>query len=157
MRKFKINKIRAFDGKGKPIAGTIELAHSDYILDLVEGPGKLHLFALARRSQLLEQAESLRLVVEPASDYRTPRDVRVKALYTDTFGLDRVSSGDYWNDVPEPLRFDIQDKLADELMDRAQPEIRVSLFQTRHERYPYQGVAFTVSELDELEALFPPE
>ena len=42
-------------------------------------------------------------------------------------------------------------------MSRAQPEIRISLFQTKRELYPFEGVTFAVSELDELEALFPSE
>ena len=155
MRRFKIKKIRAFDEKGKPIAGTIELAHSDYSLDSGEGPGKLHLFALARRGRSLEQAKSLRLEVIPVSDTPYPKVVQVKVLYADIFGLERVSSGGYWDEVPESLRYDIQDTLADKLMDRAKPE--PSLFQIHREPYPYQGVAFAVSGLDELEALFPPE
>ena len=157
MRRFKIKKIRAFDRKGKSIAGTIELVHSDYWLDMNEGPGKLYLFALTRRGRLLERADSLQLEVVSASNDRTPRNMQVKVLYADIFDLDNVNSGDYWDDVPESLRFDIQDKLADELMSRAQPEIRTSLFQTRHERYPFEGVTFAVSGLEELEVLFAPE
>ena len=157
MRRFKVKKIRAYDGKGKKIAGTIELMHSDYWLDSGEGSGKLHLFALGRRGRELEQADALRLSVESRSDERTPHEVRVKVLYADIFGVEQVTSGDYWDDVPETLREDLQDKLADELMARAQPEIRTSLFQSRRERYPYQGVVFTVSGLEELEALFAGE
>ena len=85
--------------------------------------------------------------------------MRVKVLYAHTFGLENVANGDYWNDVPEFLRFDIQDRLADQLMDRAQPEnigILTSIAAIQRERHPYQGVVFAVSGLDELEALFPP-
>ena len=146
MQQFKVKKIHALDGKGRAIAGTIEPVHPSYWLEQNGGESKMYLFALARRGRALKRADSLHLVVEPESSDSTPRDVRVKVLDADNFGVEKVSNGEYWDDVPEPLRFSIQDALADELMARASP----SLFQ-------YQGVAFTVSGLDELEALFPPE
>ena len=154
MRRFKINKINALDSKGKSIAGTIQPVHSDYWLDS-EAQGKLHLFGLARRGRSLEQAKSLRLEIIPASVNPYPQGVRVKVLHADSFGLEEVSRGDYWDEVPEQVRYDIQNTLADELMDRAKSE--PSLFQFQREPYPYQGVAFVVSELEELAALFPPE
>ena len=154
MRRFTIREIYALDKKGKNIGGIIEPVHPEYWLDSEEGLGKAYLFALARRSRELEHADSLRLVVSPGPDDDPQREVGVKVLFTDTFGLDRVSSGDYWDEIPELQRFRVQAKLSEELMRRAQPEIRTSLFQTRHERYPFEGVAFAVSELDELEALF---
>lgn len=160
MRRFKIKKIRAYNKKGKKIAGTIEPVHSDYWLDSGEGQGKMHLFALARQGRVLEQAHSLRLEVAAETDdgeVWKEEDVSVKVLFTDIFGPEQVTSGDYWDEVPERLRDDIQDKLADELMERAKPEIRVSLFQNQRELYPYQGVTFAVSGLGELEALFPAE
>ena len=157
MGKFTIKEIYALDKKGKHIGGIIEPLHPDYWLDSEKGPGKAYLFALARRSRELERADSLRLVVTPDPDGKTSRNVRVKVLYTDTFDIDRVSSGDYWDELPEMQRFRIQAKMAEELMARAQPEIRTSLFQTRYERYPFEGVTFAVSGLDELEALFPPD
>lgn len=157
MGKFTIKEIYALDKKGKHIGGIIEPLHPDHWLDSEKGPGKAYLFALARRGRELERANSLRLVVTPVSGGQASRNVRVKVLYTDTFGIDYVSSGDYWDELPEMQRFRIQAKMSEELMARAQPEIRTSLFQTRHERYPFEGVAFAVSELDELEALFPPE
>ena len=152
MRRFKINKIHALDGKGRTIAGTIEPAHSDYSLDSEEGNGKAYLFALARKGQSLERAESLLLEVQPASDSFESSEVQVKVLYIDIFGLDRVSSGEYWDELPQIQRFRIQDKLADEIMERAKP-----LFPFQREAHPYQGVTFAVSGLDELESLFPPE
>ena len=160
MRRFSIRKINALNSRGKSIPGTIKPVHSDFWLDLPDGESKLHLFALSRRGQALEQAKTLRLEVEPASSDRRTSIVRVKVLYAHTFGLDNVSNGDYWDDVPESLRFDIQDRLADELMDRAPPEstgLAISIGGFQRERHPYQGVVFAVSELDELEALFPPE
>ena len=157
VRKFAIRKIKAYDSKGKRIAGTIEPMHTDYWLDS-EGTGKLHLFALARQGRSLEKAHSLDLEVVPAIGERDSwADVSVKVLFTDIFGVEQVADGDYWDELPVRLRDEIQDKLADELMDRAQPEIRVSLFKQWQEPYPYQGVTFAVSELDELEALFPSE
>lgn len=147
MRQFTVKEIQAFDGKGKFIAGTIEPVHPSYWLDSDGGEGKMYLFALARRGRALKRADSLRLVVQPeAANSATQQDVRVKVLYADSFGVEQVSDGDYWDDVPERLRFKIQNALADELMERAKP----TLFQ-------YQGVAFAVSGLDDLEALFPPE
>lgn len=160
MRRFSIKKVNALNDKGKSIPGTIELVHPDYGLDLPEGESKLHLFALSRRGRALEGAETLRLEVEPSSagDRRTSA-VQVKVLSVHTFALENLSSGDYWDDLPESLRFEVQDRLADELMERAEP-VDVGLFaiaRNRQQRYPYQGVAFAVSGLDELEALFPPE
>ncbi len=152
MRTFKINKIRALDGKGKTISGTIELVTSDYFLDSGEGPGKGYLFALARRGQPLERAKRLLLDVQGESDCTETGEVQVKVLYTDTFGLDHIVDGDYWDEVPEMQRFRIQDKLADEIMERAKP-----LLPFQREAHPYHGVAFAVSGLDELEALFPSE
>lgn len=157
MRQFRIGRINAFDGKGKAIPGTIKPVHPDYQLESSETQGKLHLFALARRGRKLEQAKSLRLVVTPNTGSPWPAEVRVRVLHADSFGLDQVSSGDYWDDVPESLRLDIQDALADELMNRAKVGIVESIFEAAREPYPYQGVVFIVSELDELEALFPPE
>ena len=157
MRQFTVKEIYALDRKGKHIGGIIEPVHPDYLLDSDEGPGKAYLFALARRSRELERADSLSLVVTSGSGDRAPQYVRVKVLDINTFDLDRVSSGDYWNEIPELQRFRVQAKLSEELMSRAQPEIRTSLFQTRNERYPFEGVAFAVTELDELEGLFPPE
>lgn len=160
MRRFKIEKIRAYDRKGKRIAGTIEPVHTEYRLDSCEEQGKLYLFALARQGRALEQADSLRLDVTPATDggeRGNPADVPVKVLFADVFGAEQVTGGDYWNEMPERLRDDIQDRLADALMERARPELRVSLFQNQRELYPYHGVAFAVTELDELTALFPPE
>ena len=157
MRKFTIRKIKAYDAKGKRIAGTIEPVRTDYWLGL-EGTGKMHLFALARQGRSLEKAYSLNLEVAPvAANEVVWEDVSVKVLFTDIFGAEQVTQGDYWDDLPVSLRDDIQDKLADELMARAQPQLRGALFKTWQEPYPYQGVAFAVSELDELEALFPPE
>ena len=159
MRKFTIRKIKAYDSKGKRIVGTIEPVHTDYWLDL-EGTGKMHLFALARQGRSLEKAYSLNLEVASSTGDKVVwqrEDVSVKVLFTDVFGVEQVTEGDYWDTLPESLRDDIQDKLADELMGRAQPELRGSLFKTWQEPYPYQGVTFAVSELDELEALFPPE
>ena len=158
MRRFSIRKINALNSRGKSIPGTIKPVHTDFWLDnLPEGEGKLHLFGLARQGQALEQAKTLRLVVEPSNADRRTSIVRVKVLHAHTFGLENVSNGDYWDDVPESLRFDMQDKLADQLMARAQPE-SISIFTPlQRERYPYQGVVFMVAELDELEALFPPE
>ena len=160
MRRFSVRKINALNSRGKSIPGTIEPVHSDFWLDLPEGESKLHLFALSRRGQALEQAKTLRLVVEPSNSDRRTKVVQVKVLYAHTFGLENVANGDYWDDVPESLRFDIQDRLADELMDRAQPEnvgVFTSIGAIQRERHPYQGVVFAVSGLDELEALFPPE
>ena len=160
MRRFKIEKIRAYDSKGKRIAGTIEPVHTEYHLDSSKGQNKLYLFALARQGRALEKAYSLRLDVTPATDdgeIRNPEEVAAKVLFVDVFGAEQVTGGDYWDEMPERLRDDIQDRLADELMERARPEIRVSLFQNQRELYPYQGVTFAVSGLDELEALFPPE
>lgn len=145
MRQFTIEEIYALDGKGKTIADMIEPVHPAYCLDLGEGPGKAYLFALSRRGR----ADSLRLVVTPDLDNTEPRNVRVKVLFTDTFDVERVSSGDYWDDIPELQRFRIQAKLADEIMGRAKP-----LFPFQRETHPYQGVTFVVSGLDELEALF---
>ena len=159
MRRFSISKINALNSRGRSIPGTIEPVHSDFWLDLPEGESKLHLFALSRRGQALEQAKTLRLVVEPSNSDRRTSVVRVKVSYAHIFGLENVANGDYWNDVPEFLRFDIQDRLADELMDRAQPEnigILTSIAAIQRERHPYQGVVFAGSGLDELEALFPP-
>ena len=152
MRMFRINRIRALDGKGKTIAGTIEPVDSNYLLNSGEGRGKGYLFALARRGQPLERAERLLLEVQGVSAGTETNEVQVKVLYTDIFGLDRVVSGDYWDEVPELQRFRIQNKLADEIMERAKP-----LFPFQREPYPYQGVTFAVSELEELDALFPPE
>lgn len=152
MRQFTIKEIYALDGKGKAIADTIEPVHPAYCLDIAEGPGKAYLFALTRRGRAVERADSLRLVVAPALDDTDTRNVRVKVLFTDTFDVERVSSGDYWDDIPELQRFRIQAKLADQIMDRAKP-----LFPFQREAHPYQGVAFAVSGLDEIEALFPPE
>ena len=157
MQRFTIKEIYALDKKGKHIGGIIEPVPPDYWLDSAEGPGKAYFFALARRSRELERADSLRLVVTPGVGNGTSSNVRVKVLYTDTFDLDRVSSGEYWDEIPEIQRFRLQAKLSEELMSRAQPEIRTSLFQTRRELYPFEGVTFAVSELDELEALFPSE
>ena len=157
-RRFSIRKINALNDKGRLIPGTIEPVHRDYWLDLPEGESKLHLFGLSRRGRELEQAKTLRLVVGPSNSEGSA--VRVKVLYARTFGLENVADGDYWDEIPESLRFDIQDKLADQLMARAQPE-KVGVFQLisqpERERHPYQGVAFVVSGLDELEALFPEE
>ena len=160
MRSFTIKKIRAYDSSGNRIAGTIEPVHTDYWLNSDEEPGKLPLFALTRQGRALEKAHSLLLDVASATGEGngwSREDVHVRVLLTDVFGVEQVTRGDYWDDLPERLRDDLQDKMADELMDRAQPEIRATLFQSRQERYPYHGVAFVVSELDELEALFPPE
>lgn len=157
MRQFAIKEIYALDKKGNHIGGIIEPVYPDYWLDSEGGHGKAYLFALARRSRELERADSLRLIVAPGYEGQAQKDVRVKVLYTDTFDLDRVSRGDYWDEIPELQRFRIQAKLSEELMSRAQPEIRTSLFQTRRELYPFEGVTFAVSELDELEALFPDE
>ena len=115
------------------------------------------MFGLSRRGQALERAKTLRLEVESATSDRRTNVVRVKVLYAHTFGLENVANGDYWDDVPESLRFDIQDRLADELMDRAPPEKVAPMAAFQRERYPYQGVMFAVSELKELEALFPSE
>ena len=159
MRRFSIRKINALNSRGRSIPGTIKPIHTDFWLDLPEGESKMHLFALSRRGQALQQAQTLRLVVEPSTADRQDSTVRVKVLYAHTFGLENVSNGDYWDDIPESLRFDIQDRLADELMNQAPPE-NISFLnplQRERERYPYQGVVFAVSELDELEALFPPE
>ena len=155
MRQFKINKIHALDRKGRAIAGTIELVHSGYWLDTQVEEGKMHLFALARRGRALEQAKTLCLDVSRGDDRLPDKEMRLKVLYVHIFDVDDVSSGDYWDDVPESLRWDIQDKLADELMERARSE--PSLFRFRWDPYPYQGVTFAVSGLDEIEALFPPE
>ena len=152
MRQFTIKEIYALDGKGKAIADIIKPVHPAYCLDIAEGLGKAYLFALTRWGRDLERADSLRLVVAPDLDDAETRNVRVKVLFTDTFDVERVSSGDYWDDIPELQRFRIQAKLADEIMDRAKP-----LFPFQREAHPYQGVAFAVSELDELEALFPHE
>jgi hypothetical protein len=152
MRQFKINKIHVLDGKGRSIAGTIELVHTGYWLDSDVGEGKMHLFALGRRGRALEQAKTLCLDVARDDDRLPDKETRLKVLNVHIFGVDDVSSGDYWDDVPESLRWDIQDKLADELMDRAKSG--PSFFQFRQGPYPYQGVAFTVSELDGLETLF---
>lgn len=160
MRNFTIKKIRAYDAKGKRIAGTIEPVHTGYRLNPGEGQRKLHLFALSRQGRALEKAYSLLLDVASASDGKedwSQEDVPVKVLLTDVFGVEQVTTGDYWDELPERLRDDIQDKLADELMARAYPEIKAPLFQIWQGRYPYQGVAFVVSGLDELEALFPDE
>ena len=160
MRRFSIRKINALNNRGKSIPGTIKPVHSDFWLDLPEGEGKLHLFALSRRGQALERAKTLRLEVEPARSDRRAIVVWVKVLYAHTFGLENVSDGDYWDDVPESLRFDIQDRLADELMNRAPPEnvaLPISIGAFQRERHPYQGVVFAVSELEDLEALFPTE
>ena len=157
MRRFSIRKINALNSRGKSIAGTIEPVHSDFWLDLPEGESKFHLFALSRRGQALERAKTLRLEVEPVNSVRRTDSVWVKVLYAHTFGLENVADGDYWDDVPESLRFDIQDKLADELMDRAPPENITPIAAFQRERHPYQGVVFAVSGLDELEALFPSE
>jgi hypothetical protein len=161
MRRFSKKKVNALDSKGKSISGTIKPVHTDFWLDLPEEEreGKLHLFALARRGQALEQAKTLRLVVEPSTADRRTSTVRVNVLYAHTFGLEDVSNGDYWDDVPESLRFDIQDMLADALMDRAKPE-NIGLFnplQRERERFPYRGAVFSVSGLEGLEALFQEE
>ena len=159
-RNFSIQKINALNEKGKAIPGTIEPVHTDYWLDSPEEEGKLYLFALSRRGRALERAGALRLVVDTMNGDRNTSTVRVKVLYADTFGVENVADGDYWDEIPESLRFDIQDELADQLMARAQPE-KVSFLSAfsspERERYPYQGVTFVVSELEELEALFPPE
>ena len=158
--RFSIQKINALNDKGKLIPGTIEPIHTEYRLDLPEEESKLYLFALSRRGRALERAKTLRLVVNSLNGERNTSTVRVKVLYADSFGLDNVADGDYWNEIPESLRFDIQDELADQLMARAQPE-KIGFFPVlsspERERHPYQGVTFAVSELDELEALFPPE
>ena len=146
MRQFRVKEIHALDGKGRAIAGTIEPVHPSYWLEQNGGESKMYLFALARRGRALKRADSLLPVVEPESPNPAPRDVRVKVLEADNFSVEKVSNGGYWDDVPERLRFSIQDALAGELMEPAKP----SLFQ-------YEGVAFTVSELDELQTLFPPE
>ena len=131
--------------------------HTGYWLDLPEGESKLHLFALTRRGKELAQAKTLRLVVEPDAENGPGSAVEVEVLYAHTFGLENLADGDYWDEVPEPLRFDMQDRMADELMDRADP-IPAGLFSALpRRRYPYQGVAFAVSGLDQLAALFPPE
>ena len=152
MRQFTVKEIYALDGKGKTIADMIEPVHPTYCLDLGENPGKTYLFALSRRGRDLEQADSLRLVVTPDSNDSEQKNVRVNVLFTDTFNLERVSSGDYWDDIPELQRFRIQAKLADEIMERAKP-----LFPFQREAHPYQGVTFAVTGLEELETLFPPE
>ena len=160
MRRFTIKEIYALDQKGNHIGGIIEPVHPDYWLDSEQRHGKGYLFGLARRNRELERADCLRLVVAPEDaptpDAPTPKDVQVKVLYTDAFGLDGVSRGDYWSELPQLVRFRIQARLSEELMRRAQPEIRTSLFQTRQERYPFGGVAFAVTGLGELDALFPP-
>lgn len=156
-RRFSVQRINAINDKGKAISGTIEPVRTDYWLDSQEEKGKLYLFALSRRGQALERAGALRLVVDTSNGDQNTSTVRVKVLFAHTFGVENVADGDYWDDIPESLRFDIQDELADRLMARAQPE-KVSFFtafsSAERERYPYRGVAFIVSELDELEALF---
>ena len=152
MRQFDVKEIYALDGKGKAVAGTIEPVHSGYWLDSDDGPGKAYLFGLTRQGRALAQADRLHLVVTPSGEVALQRDVMVKVLFTDVFGVERVSRGDYWDDLPELHRFRAQNKLADELMDRAPP-----LFPFQRERHPYQGVAFAVTGLDGLDALFPPE
>ena len=107
MQRFTIKEIYALDKKGKHIGGIIEPVYPDYWLDSSEEePGKAYFFALARRSRELERADSLRLVVTPGiGNEISSSNVRVKVLYTDTFDLDRVSSGEYWDEIPEIQRF----------------------------------------------------
>ncbi len=155
MRQFKVEEINAVDAKGKTIAGTIEPVPFGYWLDSEKGTGKAYLFGLTRHGRALARADRLHLVVTPSSGVPAPQDVQVKVLFTDIFDVERVSRGDYWDDMPQRYRFRAQHKLADELMDRAGPGGAISLVQ--RELYPYSGVTFAVSELDELEALFPPE
>ena len=152
MRQFEVKEIYALDAKGKAVAGTIEPVHSGYWLDSDDGPGKAYLFGLVRRGRDVERAELLDLVVASSASIPEPKRVRVKVLYTDVFSVEQTSRGDYWDEVPEYHRFRIQNKIADELMDRAPP-----LFPFQRERHPYQGVAFAVTGLDGLDALFPPE
>ena len=157
MRRLAVKKIYALRGNGKHIAGTIEPMHPGYWLDLPDGESKLHLFALTRRGKEMAQAKTLRLVVGPAAENGPGSAVEVEVLYAHTFGVEDLPEGDYWDELPESLRFDVQTRLADELMDRADP-IPATLFSTLgRRRYPYQGVAFAVSGLDQLAALFPPE
>ena len=157
MRSIAIRKINALNSRGKSIPGTIEPMHTGYWLDLPEGESKLHLFALTRRGKEMAQAKTLRLVVEPAAENAPGSAVEVEVLYAHTFGVEDLPEGDYWDELPESLRLDMQDRMADELMDRADP-IPATLFSTLgRRRYPYRGVAFAVSGLDQLAALFPPE
>ena len=157
MRRFAVKKIYALNNRGRHIAGTIEPVHPGYWLDLPDGESKLHLFALTRRGKEQAQAKTLRLVVEPAAENGQENFVEVEVLYAHTFGVEDLPEGDYWDELPESLRLAMQDRMADELMERAAP-IPATLFSTLgRQRYPYRGVAFAVSGLDQLAALFPPE
>ena len=157
MRQFDVKEINAVDGKGKTIVGTIEPVHSGYWLESDNGPGKAYLFGLTRQGRSLARADRLHLVVTPSGGVSFQREVQVqvKVLFIDVFDVVRVSRGDYWDDMPERYRFRAQNKLADKLMDRAGPGGTIPLIQW--ERFPYVGVTFAVTELDGLDALFPPE
>ena len=157
MQRFAVRKIYALNSKGKVIpAGTIRPVRQEYRLDSPESESKMHLFAIARQGKSLEQAKTLQLEVEPERAIR-PQTVGVEVLYAHTFELENLADGDYWDEVPQSLRFEVQTRLADELMDLADPEPPGLFSMPPRRRYPYQGVAFAVSGLDQLAALFPPE
>ena len=157
MQRFAVKKIYALNGKGKVIPGTIHPIHEEYRLDSPEGESKMHLFGVARQGKSLEQTKALHLEVLLEQGRPAMHNIGVKVLYAHTFGLENLTDGDYWDEVPTPLRFHMQNRLADELMELADPDPPGLLSAIPRRRYPYQGVAFAVSGLDQLAALFPPE
>ena len=97
------------------------------------------------------------VAVGPESHEQKLETVRVKVAHTHAFGLDKLFCGDYWKQVPELQRIQIQNKIAYELMSRAKPVMIKDGIPYMRDTYPYSGIAFAVSGLYELEALFPPE
>ena len=160
MRWFNIRGIYALDGKGKHIAGTIEPVHSGYWPHPETVQDAAYIFALARRGRFLQlntKSLFLAVAVGPESPEQKLETVRVKVAHTHAFGLDKLFCGDYWKQVPELQRIQIQNKIAYELMSRAKPVMIKDGIPYMRDAYPYSGIAFAVSGLDELEALFPPE